>query len=51
MLLITAILGWERNYSWEVGFDMHLLDGRMQISPVYYNKTTKDLLTSVPGLS
>ena len=49
--LISQTLGWERNYSWEVGFDMHLLDGRMQISPVYYNKTTKDLLTSVPGLS
>lgn len=49
--LISRTLGWERNYSWEAGFDMHLFDSRLQLSPVYYNKTTKDLLTTIPGIS
>ena len=39
--LISPTLGWERNYSWEVGFDMHMFNDRLQLSPVYYNKTTK----------
>ena len=38
--LISPTLGWERNYSWEVGFDMHMFNDRLQLSPVYYNKTT-----------
>ncbi len=37
--LISPTLGWERNYSWEVGFDMHMFNDRLQLSPVYYNKT------------
>lgn len=49
--LISPTLGWERNYSWEVGFDMHMFNDRLQLSPVYYNKTTKDMLTSVPGIA
>lgn len=49
--LASRNLGWERNYSWEAGFEMNLLKQRLRISPVYYNKTTKDLLTSVPGIS
>ena len=39
--LISPTLGWERNYSWEVGFDMHMFNDRLQLSPVYYNKTNK----------
>ncbi|BDW74699.1 hypothetical protein BFINE_04940 [Bacteroides finegoldii DSM 17565] len=35
----------------EAGFEMNLLKQRLRLSPVYYNKTTKDLLTSVPGIS
>lgn len=42
--LISPTLGWERNYSWEVGFDMHMFNDRLQLSPVYYNKTTKEVL-------
>ena len=34
--LISPTLGWERNYSWEVGFDMHMFNDRLQLSPVYY---------------
>lgn len=49
--LASKTLGWERNYSWEAGFEMNLLKQRLRLSPVYYNKTTKDLLTSVPGIS
>ena len=49
--LISPTLGWERNYSWEVGFDMHMFNDRLQLSPVYYNKTTKDMLTSIPGIA
>lgn len=44
-------LGWERNYSWEIGFDMNMFGQRLSLSPVYYNKTTKDMLCSVPGIS
>lgn len=32
--LISPTLGWERNYSWEVGFDMHMFNDRLQLSPV-----------------
>ena len=49
--LASRTLGWERNYSWEAGFEMNMLDQRLRFAPVYYNKTTKDLLTSVPGIS
>ena len=49
--LASRTLGWERNYSWEAGFEMNLLQQRLRFVPVYYNKTTKDLLTSVPGIS
>lgn len=49
--LASKTLGWERNYSWEAGFEMNLLKQRLRLSPVYYNKTTKDLLTSIPGIS
>ena len=49
--LSSPTLGWERNYSWEVGFDMHMFNDRLQLSPVYYNKTTKDMLTSIPGIA
>lgn len=34
--LISPTLGWERNYSWEVGFDMHMFNDRLQLSPVYF---------------
>lgn len=49
--LISSTLGWERNYSWEAGFDMHLFDDRLQLSPIYYNKITKNMLTSIPGIA
>ena len=49
--LVSPTLGWERNYAWEVGFDMHLFNDRLQLSPVYYHKVTKDMLTSVPGIA
>lgn len=49
--LASRTLGWERNYSWEAGFEMNMLNQRLRFAPVYYNKTTKDLLTSVPGIS
>ncbi len=42
-------LGWEHNYSWEAGFDMNLFGQRLSISPVYYNKTTKDIIVVIPG--
>ncbi len=44
-------LRWERIYSWEVGFDMHLLQQRLTLSPVYYSKQTKDILAKVPGVN
>ncbi|WP_081852580.1 TonB-dependent receptor [Prevotella sp. 10(H)] len=41
-------LGWEKTYSWEVGFEMNLLKNRLRIEPVYYSKLTKDILVEVP---
>ena len=39
--LISPTLGWERNYSWEVGFDMHMFNDRLQLSPVIITKQQK----------
>lgn len=39
--LISPTLGWERNYSWEVGFDMHMFNDRLQLSPVFQTKQQK----------
>lgn len=49
--VVSTTLGWEHNHAWEAGFEMHLLDSRLQVSPVYYNKITKDLLAVVDGLN
>ena len=49
--LISEDLGWEHNYSWEVGFDMNLFNNRLAISPVFYNKSTRDMLATIPGIS
>lgn len=40
-------LSWEKTYGWEVGFEMNLLDSRLHIEPVYYNKTTKDIIVKL----
>ncbi len=40
-------LGWEKTYAWEVGFEMNLLNNRLRIEPVYYNKVTKDMIVSL----
>ncbi|MDR3062180.1 MAG: TonB-dependent receptor [Dysgonamonadaceae bacterium] len=42
-------LGWEKTNSWEAGFEMNLLNQRLRIEPVYYNKTTHDLIVSLPS--
>ncbi|MDR1370688.1 MAG: SusC/RagA family TonB-linked outer membrane protein, partial [Dysgonamonadaceae bacterium] len=41
-------LGWEKTHSWEAGFEMNLLNNRLRIEPVYYNKTTKDIIVQLP---
>lgn len=37
-------IGWEKTYSWEAGFEMLMLNNRLRLEPVYYNKDTKDIL-------
>lgn len=37
-------LDWEMTYSWEAGFEMNLLNQRLRLEPVYYNKRTKDII-------
>lgn len=40
-------LGWEKTYSWEAGFEASLLNQRLNIESVYYNKRTKDIIVSL----
>ncbi|HBK32857.1 MAG TPA: SusC/RagA family protein, partial [Porphyromonadaceae bacterium] len=44
-------LNWEKTYSWEVGFEMNLLNQRLRLEPVYYNKRTKDIIVLLPPRS
>lgn len=44
-------LSWEKTHAWEVGFEMNLLDNRLRLEPVYYNKLTKDIIVTLSGFS
>jgi TonB-linked SusC/RagA family outer membrane protein len=44
-------LHWEKTYSYEGGFEMKLLNQRLSIEPVYYSKTTKDIIVSLASRS
>ena len=37
-------LKWEKTYSWEAGVEINLLNRRLRVEPVYYNKRTKDII-------
>lgn len=37
-------LKWEKTHSWEVGFEMNMLNNRLKFEPIYYNKVTKDII-------
>lgn len=41
--LITN-LRWEKTSAWEVGLEMQLFDSRLRLEPIYYSKTTDDLI-------
>src|SRR5699024_9898719 len=36
---------------WEAGFELRALKNRLYFEAVYYDKTTKDVITVVPGLA
>ena len=40
-------LGWERTYSWNVGVDAMLWNGRLNLTADFYNKKSKNLLANV----
>lgn len=44
-------LGWEKTYAWEVGAEINLLNNRLRVEPVYYNKVTKDIIVMLAGFS
>ncbi|MDB5263842.1 MAG: putative TonB-dependent outer rane exported protein, partial [Adhaeribacter sp.] len=44
-------LHWETVRSWEVGAELATLNNRLSAELTYYNKLTKDILTSVPGIA
>ena len=44
-------LSWEKTYAWEAGFEVNLLNNRLRIEPVYYNKVTKDIIVLLSGFS
>ncbi len=37
-------LGWEKTKSWEAGLEMTLLNDRLRLESVYYNKLTSDII-------
>src|SRR5690554_3662106 len=44
-------LSWEKTYAWEAGFEINLLNNRLRLEPVYYNKVTKDIIVMLSGFS
>ena len=40
-------LRWEKTYSWEAGFEASLLNQRLSLESVYYNKRTEDIIVSL----
>lgn len=44
-------LSWEKTYAWEAGFEVNLLNNRLKLEPVYYNKITKDIIVMLSGFS
>ena len=40
-------LGWEKTYTFNIGLDATLLDGRMNMTLDFYNRRSKDLLSSI----
>lgn len=44
-------LSWEKTYAWEAGFEINLLNNRLRLEPVYYNKNTKDIIVLLSGFS
>ncbi|HBG57845.1 MULTISPECIES: SusC/RagA family TonB-linked outer membrane protein [unclassified Proteiniphilum] len=44
-------LSWEKTYAWEAGFEINILNNRLRIEPVYYNKSTKDIIVMLSGFS
>lgn len=44
-------LSWEKTYAWEAGFEINMLNNRLRIEPVYYNKITKDIIVMLAGFS
>ena len=49
--LPNPTLHWEKVEAWEAGLEANFLRNRLHFEGVYYKKTTKDLLTDVPGIS
>jgi TonB-linked SusC/RagA family outer membrane protein len=41
-------LGWEKTRQWNLGFDLGLLNGRIQVEADFYNSRSVDLLLNVP---
>ena len=49
----NADLGWESTSQYDIGFDLSLFDGRVNLTVDYFDKRTTDLLlnSNVPGFS
>ncbi|MCE5206305.1 MAG: TonB-dependent receptor [Porphyromonadaceae bacterium] len=44
-------LNWEKTHAWEAGFEVTMFDNRLRLEPVFYNKTTKDIIVMLSGFS
>ncbi|WP_303011831.1 SusC/RagA family TonB-linked outer membrane protein [uncultured Bacteroides sp.] len=47
MALGNRNLGWEKTGNWDIGLDVDMLDGLIQMDFSYYRKKTKDLVNNV----
>lgn len=48
--LISALLTWETMSSWNIGFDLGMLNNRLTMSFDYFVRTTKDMVGPAPEL-
>ena len=48
--LISALLGWERMRSWNIGVDLGMLNNRLTLSFDWFNRKTVDMVGPAPEL-
>ncbi len=47
--LISALLGWETMRSWNIGFDLGMLNNRLTVSFDWFNRKTINMEDQLPN--